>query len=37
MKAGDMNRAEKYYQKSIKLDPQNQNAKDMLKKIRGRK
>jgi len=35
LKAGDMNMAEKYYQKSLELDPQNQNAKDMLKKIRG--
>ncbi|NIR73201.1 c-type cytochrome [candidate division KSB1 bacterium] len=33
MKAGHMKMAEKYYQKSIELDPRNQNAKDMLKKI----
>jgi tetratricopeptide (TPR) repeat protein len=34
MKSGDMKLAEKYYEKSLALDPKNQNAKDMLKKIR---
>lgn len=33
MKAGDMMQAKKYYQKSLELDPLNQNAKEMLKKI----
>lgn len=33
MKSGDMMQAEKFYQKSLELDPLNQNAKDMLKKI----
>jgi len=34
MKSGDKKLAEKYYEKSLELNPQNQNAKDMLKKIR---
>lgn len=34
MKSGDMKLAEEYYEKSLALDPENQNAKDMLKKIR---
>lgn len=34
MKSGDMKQAEKYYEKSLALDPKNQNAQDMLKKIR---
>ncbi len=34
MKAGDTSMAEKYYLESLRLDPQNQNAKDMLKKIK---
>jgi tetratricopeptide (TPR) repeat protein len=33
MKSGDNDMAKKYYQKSIDLDPRNQNAKDMLKKL----
>jgi tetratricopeptide (TPR) repeat protein len=35
MKAGDMKMAEESYQKSLKLDPKNENAANMLKKIRG--
>ncbi len=34
MKAGDMKMAEKYYEKSLELNPRNQNASDMLKKIK---
>ena len=34
MKAGHKKLAEQYYQKSLKLDPQNQNAKEMLKKLK---
>ncbi len=34
MKSGDNAMAEKYYEKSLKLDPTNQNAKDMLEKLR---
>jgi Tfp pilus assembly protein PilF len=34
MKAGNMKLAEESYQKSLKLDPKNQNAENMLKKIR---
>lgn len=37
MKAGDMKKAEEYYEKSLELNPQNANAKDMLKKIRDSK
>ncbi len=33
MKAGDNKKAKKYYRKSLKLNPDNQNAKDMLKKL----
>ena len=33
MKAGDNKKAKKYYRKSLKLSPENQNAKDMLKKL----
>ena len=29
-----MKMAKEYHQKSLKLDPRNQNAKDMLKKIK---
>ncbi|MCI0485847.1 MAG: c-type cytochrome [Blastocatellia bacterium] len=36
-KAGDMKMAEKWYRKSLELDPKNQNANDMLKKIKERK
>jgi pentatricopeptide repeat protein len=35
MKAGNMEMAKEYYKKSLELDPRNQNAKDMLKKISG--
>ena len=35
MKSGDMKSAEKYYEKSLKLEPRNQNAAKMLEKIRG--
>jgi cytochrome c-type biogenesis protein CcmH/NrfG len=34
MKSGDMKLAEKDYEKSLALNPKNENAKDMLKKIR---
>ena len=34
MKAGDMTKAEEYYEKSLKLDADNDNARNMLKKIR---
>lgn len=34
MKAGDKDRAETYYQKSLELDPNNENAKAMLKTLR---
>ena len=34
MRAGKMKLAKKYYKKSLKLNPDNQNAKDMLKKLR---
>jgi tetratricopeptide (TPR) repeat protein len=33
MKAGNMDKAQEYYKKSLELEPRNQNAKDMLKKI----
>ena len=33
MQAGDKKKAKKYYRKSLKLAPDNQNAKDMLKKL----
>ena len=33
MHAGDNKKAKKYYRKSLKLSPDNQNAKDMLKKL----
>ncbi len=33
MHAGDKKKAKKYYKKSLKLNPDNQNAKDMLKKL----
>jgi tetratricopeptide (TPR) repeat protein len=35
MKAGDLKRAKQYYGKVLKLDPQNENAKEMLKKIKA--
>jgi tetratricopeptide (TPR) repeat protein len=34
MKAGDMTKAEEYYQKSLSLDANNDNAREMLKKIK---
>ena len=34
---GDNKKAKKYYKKSLKLNPDNQNAKDMLKKLEGSK
>lgn len=37
MVKGDMKKANKYYRKSLKLDPDNQNAKDMLKKLKESK
>jgi len=33
MESGDKKKAKKYYKKSLKLNPDNQNAKDMLKKL----
>ena len=33
MHAGDKKKAKKYFKKSLKLNPDNQNAKDMLKKL----
>jgi len=33
MQSGDKKKAKKYYKKSLKLNPNNQNAKDMLKKL----
>lgn len=34
MKAGDTKAAKRYYEKSLKLDPTNESAKEMLKKIK---
>ena len=34
LKAGDVKKAQENYEKSLSLDPANQNAKDALKKIR---
>lgn len=34
MQSGDNKNAKKYYKKSLKLNPNNQNAKDMLEKIK---
>lgn len=34
MKAGDMKTARRYYEKSLKLDPKNESARENLKKIR---
>lgn len=34
MKAGDTDLAETYYQKSLDLDPNNDNARAMLKKLK---
>ena len=34
MKAGENDLAETYYQKSLELDPNNENAKEMLKKLK---
>jgi len=34
MKSGDMERAQENYEKSVRLDPKNDNAKEMLKKIK---
>ena len=34
MKSGDNALAEKYYKKALELDPTNQNAKDMLEKLK---
>ena len=33
MKTGNNKKAIKYYRKSLKITPNNQNAKDMLKKL----
>lgn len=37
MKAGDLEKAKEYYKESLELNPRNQNAKNMLKKIQGSK
>ena len=37
MLTGDKKKAKKYYKKSLKLNPANQNAKDMLKKLKESK
>ena len=34
MKAGDLKKAEEHYKKALKLDPESETAKEMLKKIR---
>jgi len=34
MRAGDKKKAQKYYERSLKLDPKNENAKEQLKKIK---
>lgn len=34
LKVGDSKKAEEYYQKSLALDPKNDNARDVLRKIR---
>jgi pentatricopeptide repeat protein len=34
MKSGNMKKAEEYYQKALARDANNQNAKDMLRKIK---
>jgi cytochrome c-type biogenesis protein CcmH/NrfG len=34
MKSGDMKKAQENYEKSVRLDPKNDNAKEMLKKIK---
>jgi tetratricopeptide (TPR) repeat protein len=36
MKAGDRTAAIKSYEKSLKLNPQNRNAEDMLRKLKGK-
>ena len=37
MKAGDTKKAQEYYEKAVTLDPKNENAKEMLKKIKESK
>jgi Tfp pilus assembly protein PilF len=37
MKAGDLKTAKKNYEKSLKLDPGDENSKEMLKKIQESK
>ena len=37
MKAGDLKKAQENYEKSLTLDPTNDNAKEMLKKIKETK
>jgi Tfp pilus assembly protein PilF len=34
MKSGDLKKAQETYEKSLALDPANENAKEMLKKIK---
>jgi Tfp pilus assembly protein PilF len=33
MKSGDTKKAREYYEKALTLDPKNQDAKEMLKKL----
>lgn len=33
MKSGDMKTAKRYYEKSLKIDPKNEGARENLKKI----
>jgi tetratricopeptide (TPR) repeat protein len=35
LKAGDMKSAKRYYERSLKLDPKNEGARQQLKKIKG--
>jgi Tfp pilus assembly protein PilF len=37
MKAGDLKKAEENYEKALTLDPTDENAKEMLKKIKESK
>jgi pentatricopeptide repeat protein len=37
MKAGNLNKAEEYYQKALRLDPTDENAKEVLKKLKESK
>jgi tetratricopeptide (TPR) repeat protein len=37
MNKGDYKKAIAYYEKSLALNPNNQNGKDMIKKMKGKK